>query len=77
MAGALPLKTKLDLVKAAHVIAVSNQRPVPVKKMILDSISDLNDRHGSTLQAIKSKMVQKYIVDTQKISHHIKKFILS
>lgn len=77
MEKAPALETKLDLVKAEQVTDDLNRQLTAVKDMVLESVAELKDRKGSTLQAIKKKIDQNYMVNLKELNELIKKAILS
>lgn len=47
----------------------------PTSDMVNSAIKDLNERRGSSVQAIKKFMAAKYNIDVDKLSPFIKKYL--
>lgn len=49
----------------------------PVKEMVNNAIKTMNQRGGSSLQAIKKFMKTEYEIDVEKLSPFVKKYLKS
>ncbi|GIY30858.1 late histone H1 [Caerostris extrusa] len=57
-------------------MATSNTKHPKVSEMVLLAIAMLNDRNGSSIQAIKKYIASHFNVDEKKIATYVKRYLL-
>ena len=75
-APATPVKKSLAEKAAAKPKTAKAAHP-PASQMVLTAITELKERNGSSLQAIKKFIAAKFLVDPKSQAHFIKKYLKS
>lgn len=73
--GATPAKKSPAKAKSTKTAKGSSKSHPPTSEMVNTAISELKERKGSSLQAIKKYIVSTYMVDGDKLAPFIKRYL--